>query len=48
VCLVAWRVLEAATLDPLALWTRPVIIGVVVLVFLCLRANPFRIDPQLV
>jgi anti-sigma factor RsiW len=47
-CLLAWRALEGATLDPLALWTRPVTIGVAVLVFLCLRVNPFRVDPRLV
>ena len=48
VCLLAWRALEAATMDPLALWTRPVSVGVAVLVFLCLRANPFRVEPRLV
>jgi anti-sigma factor RsiW len=47
VCLLAWRGLEAATMDPLALWTRPVTIGVAVLLFLGLRANPFRVDPRL-
>lgn len=46
--LLAWRALEAATMDPLAWWTRPVALGVVVLMFLCLRANPFRIEPRLV
>ena len=48
VCLVAWRAIEAATMDPLALWTRPVTIGVALVVFLCLRVNPFRVDPRLV
>lgn len=48
VCLLAWRALEAAMIDPLALWTRPVSIGVAVLVFLCLRVNPFRVEPRLV
>jgi anti-sigma factor RsiW len=48
VCLLAWRALEAATMDPLALWTRPVTVGVSVLVFLCLRVNPFRVEPRLV
>ena len=48
VCLLAWRALEAATMDPLALWTRPVSVGVAVLVFLCLRVNPFRVEPRLV
>ena len=48
VCLLAWRALEAATMDPLAWWTRPVALGVAVLMFLCLRANPFRIEPRLV
>jgi anti-sigma factor RsiW len=47
-CLLAWRALEAATMDPLALWTRPVTIGVALLLFLCLRVNPFRVDPRLV
>jgi anti-sigma factor RsiW len=48
VCLLAWRVVEAAVMDPLALWTRPVAVGVSVLVFLCLRVNPFRVEPRLV
>ena len=48
VCLLAWRALEAATMDPLALWTRSVAVGVAVLVFLCLRDNPFRVEPRLV
>jgi anti-sigma factor RsiW len=48
VCLLAWRALEAATIDPLTLWTRPVTIGIAVMVFLCLRANPFRVDPRLI
>ena len=48
VCLLAWRALEAATLDPLALWTRSVSVGVALLVFLCLRVNPFRVEPRLV
>jgi hypothetical protein len=46
--LVAWRTLEAATIDPLAPWTRLVTVGIVVLVFLCLRVNPFRVEPRLV
>ena len=48
VCLLAWRALEAATMDPLTWWTRPVAVGVAALLFLCLRANPFRIEPRLV
>jgi anti-sigma factor RsiW len=48
VCLLAWRALEAATMDPLAWWTRPVAVGVAVLMFLCLRVNPFRVEPRLV
>ena len=48
VFLLAWRALEAATMDPLTLWTRPVTVGVAVLVFLCLRVNPFRVEPRLV
>jgi anti-sigma factor RsiW len=46
--LLAWRAVEAATMDPLALWTRPVTVGVAALVFLCLRVNPFRVEPRLV
>lgn len=48
VLLLAWRALEAATMDPLTWWTRPVTVGVAVLLFLCLRVNPFRVEPQLV
>ena len=48
VFLLAWRALEAATMDPLAWWTRPVAVGVAVLMFLCLRVNPFRVEPRLV
>lgn len=48
VVLLAWRVLEAAAMDPLTWGTRPVTVGVAVLVFLCLRANPFRVEPRLV
>jgi hypothetical protein len=48
VFLLTWRAFEAAALDPLAMWTRPVTIGVAVLLFLCLRVNPFRVDPRLV
>jgi anti-sigma factor RsiW len=48
VCLLAWRALEAVTMDPLALWTRTVSVGIVALVFLCLRVNPFRVEPRLV
>ena len=48
VCLLAWRALEAAMMDPLALWTRSVSVGVALLVFLCLRVNPFRVEPRLV
>ena len=48
VFLLAWRTLEASALDPLTWWTRPVIVAVAALVFLCLRANPFRVEPQLV
>jgi anti-sigma factor RsiW len=48
VCLLAWRAVEAAAMDPLTLWTRPVTIGVAVLVFLFLRVNPFRVEPRLV
>jgi anti-sigma factor RsiW len=48
VFLLAWRALEAATMDPLTWWTRPVTIGVAALLFLCLRVNPFRVDPRLV
>ena len=40
--------LEAATMDPLAWWTRPVAVGVAALLFLCLRVNPFRFEPRLV
>jgi anti-sigma factor RsiW len=46
--LVAWRTLEAATMDPLTPWTRLVSVGIAVLVFLCLRVNPFRVERQLV
>jgi hypothetical protein len=48
VFLLAWRALEAATLDPLTWWTRPVIVAVAALLFLCLRVNPFRVEPRLV
>jgi anti-sigma factor RsiW len=48
VCLLAWRALEAATMDPLSVWTRLVSLGIAVLVFLCLRVNPFRVEPRLV
>lgn len=48
VFLLAWRALEAAAMDPLAWWTRPVTVGVAALVFLCLRVNPFRVEPRLV
>lgn len=48
VCLLAWRALEAAAIDPLSWWTRPVAVGVALLMFLCLRVNPFRIEPRLV
>ena len=48
VCLLAWRAVEAAAMDPLTLWTRPVSAAVAVLVFLCLRVNPFRVEPRLV
>lgn len=48
VCLLAWRALEAATMDPLTWWTRPVTVGVAALLFLCLRVNPFRVEPRLV
>ena len=48
VFLLAWRALEAATMDPLTWWTRPVTIGVAALLFLCLRVNPFRVEPRLV
>jgi len=48
VFLLAWRALEAAAMDPLTWWTRPVTVGVAVLLFLCLRVNPFRVEPRLV
>jgi anti-sigma factor RsiW len=48
VFLVGWRTLEAATIDPLEPWTRLVAVAIAVLVFLCLRVNPFRVEPQLV
>jgi len=48
VFLLAWRTLEAATMDPLTWWTRPVTVGVAALLFLCLRVNPFRVEPRLV
>jgi hypothetical protein len=35
-------------MDPLSLWTRLVTVGIAVLVFLCLRVNPFRVEPRLV
>jgi anti-sigma factor RsiW len=46
--LVVWRALEAAMIDPLTLWTRPVTVGIAALLFLCLRVNPFRIESRLV
>jgi anti-sigma factor RsiW len=48
VLLLAWRALEAAAMDPLTWWTRPVTVGVAALLFLCLRVNPFRVEPRLV
>ena len=48
VFLLAWRTLEAATMDPLTWWTRPVTVGVAALLFLCLKVNPFRVEPRLV
>jgi anti-sigma factor RsiW len=48
VFLLAWRALEAAAMDPLTWWTRPVTVGVAVILFLCLRVNPFRVEPRLV
>jgi anti-sigma factor RsiW len=48
VFLLAWRVLEAAAMDPLAWWTRGVTVGVAALLFLFLRVNPFRVEPRLV
>jgi anti-sigma factor RsiW len=48
VFLLAWRALEAATMDPLTWWTRPVTVGVAALLFLYLRVNPFRVEPRLV
>ena len=33
---------------PLTWWTRPVTLGVAALLFLCLRVNPFRVEPRLV
>jgi anti-sigma factor RsiW len=48
VFLLAWRALEAATMDPLSWWTRPVTVGIAALLFLCLRINPFRVEPRLV
>ena len=46
--LLAWRALEAAAMDPLTLWTRPVTVGVAALLFVCLRVNPFRVETRLV
>jgi anti-sigma factor RsiW len=48
VFLLAWRALEAAAMDPLTWWTRPVTVGVAALLFLYLRVNPFRVEPRLV
>lgn len=48
VFLLVWRALEAAAMDPLTWWTRPVTVGVAALLFLCLRVNPFRVEPRLV
>jgi anti-sigma factor RsiW len=48
VFLLTWRALEAAAMDPLTWWTRPVTVGVAALLFLCLRVNPFRVEPRLV
>jgi anti-sigma factor RsiW len=48
VFLLAWRALEAAAMDPLTWWTRPVTVGVAAVLFLCLRVNPFRVEPRLV
>ena len=46
--LLVWRALEAAAMDPLTWWTRPVTMGVAALLFLGLRVNPFRVEPRLV
>lgn len=48
VFLLAWRALEAAAMDPLTWWTRPVTMGVAALLFLYFRVNPFRVEPRLV
>jgi hypothetical protein len=48
VVLLAWRALEAATMDPLTWWTRPVTVGAAALLFLCLQVNPFRVEQRLV
>ena len=48
VFLLAWRALEAAAMDPLTWWTRPVAMGIAALLFLYLRVNPFRVEPRLV
>jgi anti-sigma factor RsiW len=47
ISLVLWRVFEQAAVDPLALWSRLVAIALVTLLFVFLRANPFRVEPRL-
>jgi anti-sigma factor RsiW len=47
VSLILWRVFEQAAVDPLALWSRLVAIALATVLFVFLRANPFRIEPRL-
>ena len=45
--LVLWRAFEQAAVDPLALWSRLVVIALATVLFVSLRANPFRVEPKL-
>ena len=47
VSLILWRAFEQAAVDPLALWSRLVAIALATLLFVFLRANPFRVEPRL-
>jgi anti-sigma factor RsiW len=47
ISLILWRVFEQAAVDPLALWSRLVAIALATVLFVFLRANPFRIEPRL-
>jgi anti-sigma factor RsiW len=47
ISLILWRAFEQAAVDPLALWSRLVAIALATMLFVFLRANPFRVEPRL-